>query len=199
MFALVMMLSSAPAAAPYKKPSAEVLKQKLTPEQFHVTQEEGTERAFKNAYWDNHEPGLYVDVVSGEPLFTSLDKFESGTGWPSFTKAVNGNNVVLHTDNSLFMSRTEVRSKAADSHLGHVFDDRLGRIEVEAGQLAWRHLPRQCFDDCIEAKVLAVARDHTPCLEVYDQLAALAFERLADREVGAASQQDWPVDRPLRR
>lgn len=111
------------AGTPYKKPSPEVLKQKLTAEQFHVTQEEGTERAFKNAYWDNHEAGLYVDVVSGEPLFTSLDKFDSGTGWPSFTKAVNGNNIVSHTDSSLFMSRTEVRSKQADSHLGHVFED----------------------------------------------------------------------------
>lgn len=111
------------AGTPFKKPPADVLKQKLTAEQFHVTQEEGTERPFKNAFWDNHEPGLYVDVVSGEPLFTSLDKFESGTGWPSFTKPIKAESVASHTDSSLFMSRTEVRSKQADSHLGHVFED----------------------------------------------------------------------------
>jgi methionine-R-sulfoxide reductase len=107
----------------FKKPSVAELKQKLTPEQFAVTQQSATEPAFHNEFWDNHKPGIYVDVVSGKPLFSSLDKFDSGCGWPSFTKPVNSADVVEHTDNSYGMSRTEVRSKDADSHLGHVFDD----------------------------------------------------------------------------
>jgi methionine-R-sulfoxide reductase len=107
----------------FKKPSAAELKQKLTREQFAVTQQSATEPAFRNEYWDNHEPGIYVDIVSGKPLFSSLDKFDSGCGWPSFTKPVNSADVVEHVDNSYGMSRTEVRSKDADSHLGHVFED----------------------------------------------------------------------------
>jgi peptide-methionine (R)-S-oxide reductase len=98
----------------------------LSPEQYHVTQESGTERAFTGEYWDNHEPGIYVDVVSGEPLFASVDKFESGTGWPSFTKPIrgdDGSNVVEKRDFSHLMLRTEVRSTHGDSHLGHVFKD----------------------------------------------------------------------------
>ncbi len=88
-----------------------------------MTQEKGTEPAFHNEYWDNHKDGIYVDIVSGEPLFSSLDKFESGTGWPSFTKPLEPGDIVEKQDNSFFMSRTEVRSKHADSHLGHVFND----------------------------------------------------------------------------
>ena len=107
----------------FKKPTDDELKKSLTPLQYQVTQHEGTERAFQNAYWDNHEPGIYVDVVSGEPLFSSLDKFDSGTGWPSFTKPLVPENVTTKTDRSLFMTRTEVRSAHADSHLGHLFDD----------------------------------------------------------------------------
>jgi peptide-methionine (R)-S-oxide reductase len=107
----------------FKKPSDDELKQSLTPLQYQVTQHEGTERAFQNAYWDNHEAGIYVDVISGEPLFSSLDKFDSGTGWPSFTKPLVPENVTTKTDRSLFMTRTEVRSAHADSHLGHLFDD----------------------------------------------------------------------------
>src|SRR5690349_23798644 len=107
----------------YKKPTESELKQKLTPIQYQVTQHEGTERPFQNEYWNNHEAGIYVDVVSGEPLFSSLDKFESGTGWPSFTKPLEPKNVKTKTDRSLLMERTEVRSTHADSHLGHVFDD----------------------------------------------------------------------------
>src|SRR6478609_4805926 len=107
----------------YKKPSEGELKKKLTPEQYYVTQQAGTETPFHNEYWDNHEAGIYVDIVSGEPLFSSLDKFESGTGWPSFTRPLEPKNVVTKTDRKFFMSRTEVRSKHADSHLGHVFDD----------------------------------------------------------------------------
>ncbi|MET8430326.1 peptide-methionine (R)-S-oxide reductase MsrB [Nocardia sp. NPDC004860] len=95
----------------------------LSPEQYHVTQENGTERAFTGEYWDNHEPGIYVDVVSGEPLFASTDKFESGSGWPSFTKPIDNTNVVEKRDLSHFMLRTEVRSSHGDSHLGHVFTD----------------------------------------------------------------------------
>jgi peptide-methionine (R)-S-oxide reductase len=96
---------------------------RLTPEQFRVTQESATERPFQNEFWDHDEPGIYVDVVSGEPLFSSLDKFESGCGWPSFTKPLEPQNVEKHSDTSYGMARTEVRSAHADSHLGHVFDD----------------------------------------------------------------------------
>jgi methionine-R-sulfoxide reductase len=106
-----------------KKPTKEELKKRLTPEQFHVTQEEGTERPFQNPYWDNKKEGIYVDVVSGEVLFSSLDKYDSGTGWPSFTKPLEPANITTKTDKSLFGERTEVRSKNADSHLGHVFED----------------------------------------------------------------------------
>lgn len=107
----------------YKKPSDAELKQLLTPIQYKVTQHEGTERAFENPYWNNHELGIYVDVVSGEPLFSSFDKFESGTGWPSFSKPLESANIKSKTDRSFFVTRTEVRSAHADSHLGHVFDD----------------------------------------------------------------------------
>jgi methionine-R-sulfoxide reductase len=106
-----------------QKPSSQELKQQLTPIQFQVTQACGTEPAFHNEYWDNHKPGIYVDVVSGKPLFSSLDKFDSGTGWPSFTKPVDGQEMVEKTDRLLGMPRTEVRSKTTDSHLGHVFSD----------------------------------------------------------------------------
>ena len=110
-------------AMTFTKPSEAELKQKLTPEQYAVTQREGTERPFHNEYWDNHEPGIYVDVVSGEPLFSSLDKYDSGTGWPSFVRPLEPANITTHTDHQLFMERTEVRSAHGDSHLGHVFDD----------------------------------------------------------------------------
>ena len=105
------------------KPSAEELKKKLTPEQYHVTQQCGTEPAFHNEYWNNHRAGIYVDVVSGEPLFTSVDKFDSGTGWPSFTKPIEKGHVAEKTDRAFGMERTEVRSSKGDSHLGHVFPD----------------------------------------------------------------------------
>ena len=95
----------------------------LTADQYRVTQEDGTEPAFHNAYWDNHEPGIYVDVVSGAPLFSSLDKYDSGTGWPSFTRPISDDAISTRTDRSLWMKRTEVRSAYADSHLGHLFDD----------------------------------------------------------------------------
>jgi len=107
----------------YTKPSDAELRKKLTEVQYDVTQHEGTEPPFRNEYWDNHAPGIYVDVVSGEALFSSLDKFDSGTGWPSFTKPLEPENVTTKTDRKLFMARTEVRSTHANSHLGHVFDD----------------------------------------------------------------------------
>ena len=96
---------------------------RLSPEQYRVTQDNGTEVPFSNEYWNNKKPGIYVDIVSGEPLFTSLDKFDSGCGWPSFSKPLSESKVVEHSDHSFGMERTEVRSKTADSHLGHVFDD----------------------------------------------------------------------------
>jgi peptide-methionine (R)-S-oxide reductase len=105
----------------YRKDAEAVAR--LTPEQYQVTQEAATEPAFRNEFWNNHEPGLYVDVVSGEPLFTSLDKFDSGCGWPSFTTPLEPGNVVEHSDRSFGMIRTEVRSTHGDSHLGHVFPD----------------------------------------------------------------------------
>ncbi len=107
----------------YTKPSDAELRQKLTDEQYRVTQHEGTEPAFRNQYWDNKKPGIYVDVVTGEPLFSSLDKYDSGTGWPSFTRPLVEDNIVTRSDRKLWMVRTEVRSKHGESHLGHVFDD----------------------------------------------------------------------------
>ena len=107
----------------YKKPSQAQMRERLTSEQFAVTQQNGTERPFRNAYWDNHEAGIYVDVVTGEPLFSSLDKFDSGTGWPSFSRPIGQAHVVEDTDNSLGMRRTEVRSRSGNSHLGHLFHD----------------------------------------------------------------------------
>lgn len=106
-----------------KKPSDSVLKQRLTAMQYKVTQEKATEPPFENAYWHNEKPGLYVDIVSGEPLFSSLDKYDSKTGWPSFTKPLVPENITYQEDTELFMKRTEVMSKHAKSHLGHVFDD----------------------------------------------------------------------------
>jgi len=115
-----------PAAAPrrvFVKPSDAELRKKLTPIQYTVTQHANTESPFHNEYWDNHEPGIYVDIVSGEPLFSSSDKYDSSTGWPSFTRPLDPANIKTRTDHLLGYSRTEVRSAAADSHLGHVFDD----------------------------------------------------------------------------
>lgn len=107
----------------YNKPSDKELRKRLSRQQYEVTQHEATERPFQNEYWDHKEPGLYVDIVSGEPLFSSLDKYDAHCGWPSFTKPLEDDNLNTRTDFKLFMPRTEVRSKHADSHLGHVFDD----------------------------------------------------------------------------
>lgn len=105
------------------KPSDEELKQRLTPEQYQVTQCDGTERAFDNEYWDNKAEGIYVDIVSGEPLFSSTHKYDSGSGWPSFYQPISANQITEHSDRKFFMVRTEVRSAISDSHLGHVFPD----------------------------------------------------------------------------
>ncbi|QEW02889.1 peptide-methionine (R)-S-oxide reductase MsrB [Microbacterium lushaniae] len=123
---------------------------RLTPVQFRVTQEEGTEPPFRNRYWDNHEPGIYVDVVSGEPLFSSNDKFDSGTGWPSFTRPIDTSAVVEKTDRTLWMTRTEVRSTIADSHLGHVFDDgprEAGGMRYCMNSAALRFIPLDELDE----------------------------------------------------
>jgi len=121
--AVVVLAGTAQAAQKFTKPSDAELKKKLTPLQYEVTQHEGTEMAYRNEYWDNHRPGIYVDIVSGEPLFSSTDKYDSRTGWPSFTKPLEPANIVTRTDYKLTYPRTEVRSKQAGSHLGHVFDD----------------------------------------------------------------------------
>ena len=107
----------------YKKPSDSEAKAKLTPAQYEVTQCSATEPPFRNEFWNHHEPGIYVDVVTGEPLFASTDKFDSGTGWPSFVRPIEDTNVTEHADNSYGMRRVEVRSSGGDSHLGHLFDD----------------------------------------------------------------------------
>lgn len=117
---IVAMANQTPDAA---KNADTDLRKKLSPLQYHVTKEGGTEQAFHNEFWNNHRAGIYVDVISGEPLFSSLDKFDSGTGWPSFTKPLPGNHVVEKSDSSLGMERNEVRSHQSDAHLGHLFDD----------------------------------------------------------------------------
>jgi peptide methionine sulfoxide reductase msrA/msrB len=122
-----MMATAKPSAASMKirtaKPSSDMLKKELSPIQFQVTQQNGTEPPFQNAYWNNHAAGLYVDVTTGQPLFSSTDKFESGTGWPSFTRPISADAILDKHDGTHGMDRTEVRSKIGDAHLGHVFDD----------------------------------------------------------------------------
>lgn len=120
---LLFLSTSVALAANYQKPSDEKIKQMLTPLQYYVTQKEGTERPFNNAYWNNKADGIYVDVVSGEPLFSSKDKYDSETGWPSFTKPIDAKHIVKKKERRFFITRTEVRSKQGDSHLGHVFKD----------------------------------------------------------------------------
>ena len=115
--------TAAPRSGEFVMPTEQELRSRLTPLQYQVTQEEGTERPFSNEYWDNKAEGIYVDVVSGEPLFSSTDKFKSGTGWPSFTRPIDAEAINEHTDTRFFMKRTELKSSMANSHLGHVFDD----------------------------------------------------------------------------
>lgn len=119
----MLLLLSSLSFASYVRPSDSVIKSTLTPIQYHVTQEGGTEKAYDNAYWNNERAGIYVDIVSGEPLFSSIDKYDSKTGWPSFTRPLEPNNIVTKPDSTWFTSRTEVHSKIGNSHLGHIFND----------------------------------------------------------------------------
>jgi peptide methionine sulfoxide reductase msrA/msrB len=134
----------------FEKPSDTELQSMLTELQYNVTQEEGTEKSFNNEYWDNKAEGIYVDVVSGEPLYSSTDKFDSGTGWPSFTKSIVGGAVTTHDDYRLIIKRTEVRSKYADSHLGHIFNDapaELGGIRHCINSASLRFVPKSDMAD----------------------------------------------------
>ena len=159
-------------ASEFKKPTAAELRKKLTPLQFKVTQEEGTEQPFKNEFWNNHEEGVYVDVVSGEPLFSSMDKFDSGTGWPSFTATITKDSVITKSDKSLFAERTEVKSRYAGSHLGHLFND---------GPQPTGH--RYCMDS---ASLRFIARKHLE-KEGYGEFAALFSGK-----AGATNKPDNP-------
>ncbi|GAC67429.1 peptide-methionine (R)-S-oxide reductase MsrB [Gordonia soli] len=166
----------------YRKTTEAV--ERLTPDQHRVTQKDGTEPAFRNEYWDNHEAGLYVDIVSGQPLFSSTDKYDSGTGWPSFTKPVDTDAVTTTTDRKLFMRRTEVRSAGADSHLGHVFDD--GPRDA-GGQ-------RYCMNSAA-LRFVPVADLDAEGYGEYRDLFAPVVDELTDTEPAETAPTETPTER----
>lgn len=162
----------------------------LRPEQYYVTQESGTERPFTGEYLDNHEPGIYVDVVSGEPLFASVDKFDSGTGWPSFTKPLDGDNVVEKSDHSHFMVRTEVRSCHGDSHLGHVFADG-PRSE---GGLRTASIPRRCVSSTATTSMRRVMGGYLSLFESAKNSGQQADSELTEPRRRPPTSRSWRVD-----